>query len=543
MKIFGVNVRKEFIFYSAISILILGVLITPGYILSFDMSWGPIPINGTGTDNTLPLNQIIVFFSNIIPNWLIQKIILFLIFFLSGLGAHKLAALRTNSFPYFAGMLYVFNPFVYTRFITGQWLVLLGYALLPWAVRYFYLFLQTPSLKKMLLVIFSTVLICFTSIHTIGILTFIYYLLLFTVKKDRLIEVFTKLILISISLLILNSFWLIPVLKGNSSISENIINFNESQTTAFATRGTVLDSPTISALLLTGFWADDQSRYMLPSEQPIWILGVIGVIVLVGIGLREVIRSKESLGKILALSGLSALIPAIGTGSIITAQITVALSHILPIYAGYREPHKWVMLLSLAYSFVGSIGAYKILGYLKDKFQTDSTYISKLFLLLIPFMFAGPLAFAAAGQLRSTDYPSGWYEAKTYLENEMVLSNMSANELDIVVFPWHQYLPISFSGRVVVNPTKYFFKGNLIVSGDPELTGVEPFDPSDISKYIREEIISQENHLQINEKLKEKSVEYILLLKEIDWEEYSWLDESNLENVLENDDLILYKVV
>jgi hypothetical protein len=517
-------------------------ILVPGYILSFDMAWGPIYPLHLQTSNSYIISLVLNALTIVVPSWIVQKLILLLIFFVSGLGAHRLAALRNNTFQYFAGMLYVFNPFVYTRFVAGHWLVLVGYALLPWAVRYFYIFLQTPSKRRTIQVLISTTLICLTSIHTVGILTLIYLLLLFSINRENLKQILSKGTILLLSLALINSFWLLPLLKGDSNISNFVETFNETEMNAFATNHTVLNSPSISAALLTGFWADDQNRYILPSSQPIWWIGAIGVITFAGTGLIVVIRRKEKLGLILAISGVISLILGIGAASPITAQITTSLSQILPIYSGYREPHKWLMLLALSYSFLGSIGAYKVLEYLRANYNLDSNYTTKIVLLFIPFLFAPTLAFGAAGQLISTEYPSGWYEAKQYLEDEMIQKQTPEENFDIVVLPWHQYLPISFSGRVVANPVKYFFKGNLITSEDPELVGVNPRNTNEIAEYINAEILPViDNHEIIGEKLSKKSVEYILLLKEIDWTRYNWLNKSDLQIVLDNGNLTLYK--
>lgn len=527
--------NKEVLFYGLISVLILGTLLLPGYVQSFDMAWGPVPINGSGLINSLLLNQFIIFLNVILPSWLVQKLILFSIFFLAGLGGHKLAQLNNKSFAYLAGMVYVFNPFVYTRFINGQWLVLLGYAFLPWAIRAFYIYLKNPNLVNAIKFTIWTSLICLSSIHTIGILLLILITLFVLIKKKSLTNLFKGLVLITTAILIINSYWLIPVLKGESNLIQRVESFNQNEFNAFATQGIVLNSPVISSLLLTGFWADNQSRYTLPSATPIWIVGILGVFTLVIVGIFYLIKQKDRLGIALIIGGVVSIVLALGVSTPITVFITNLLNELIPFYTGYREPHKWLMLLCIAYAYSAGIGGFILIKFLTNRIKKGEFYI-KVIILLIPILFAPTLLFAAASQLKSSDYPQDWYSAKEYIESR-------SEDSTIVIFPWHLYLPISFTGRVVANPAKHFYKGNIIVSEDPELKGVSVKNTNTLSNYIREEILPFTNNLNnLNLKLKEKDIDYVLLLKESDWNRYEWLDKTDLEIVVNNNSLILYKV-
>lgn len=528
------NCKTEYLYF-VLSILILLPLISLGYIQTFDMAWGPIFKPHDITSNTYLLTFFIFFVAAILPSWLVQKLILFSIFFLAGLGGHKLAQLNNKSFAYLAGMVYVFNPFVYTRFINGQWLVLLGYAFLPWAIRAFYIYLKNPNLVNAIKFTIWTSLICLSSIHTIGILLLVLIILFVLIKKKNLTNLFKGLVLITTAILIINSYWLIPVLKGESNLIQRVESFNQNEFNAFATQGTVLNSPVISSLLLTGFWADNQSRYTLPSATPIWIIGILGVFTLVVTGIFYLVKQKDRLGVALIIGGVISIVLVLGVSTPLTAFITNFLNEFVPFYSGYREPHKWLMLLCIVYAYSAGIGGYILIKFLTNRIKKGEFYI-KVITLLIPILFAPTLLFAAVGQLKSSDYPADWYTAKEYLESNSESST-------IVVFPWHQYIPISFTGRVVANPARYFFKGNIIVSEDPELKGIPVRSTNELSKYIHEEVLPFTDNLSnLNVKLKEKDIDYVMLLKEGDWNRYEWLNKTDLQVVINNNSLILYKV-
>jgi hypothetical protein len=127
-----------YLFYALLSLSILGPLLQPGYILTLDMVFTPHFDSSSfvfGLDEwwpsaSAPFFILMEFGSKIVPAWLIQKAILFLVFFLAGLGAHRLFPYR-GAGAYFAGLLYMINPFTYARFLAGQWGMLTAYAMFP----------------------------------------------------------------------------------------------------------------------------------------------------------------------------------------------------------------------------------------------------------------------------------------------------------------------------------------------------------------------------------------------------------------------------
>jgi hypothetical protein len=121
-----------------------------------------------GLDSLLPFHYLANAVNAVLPGWLIQKLILLAIFTLAGLGMHRLVPAESLWAKYAAGVLYVINPFTYSRFMTGQYLVLAGYALMPWFVGHCYDFLDTPTWRTALRLTLWTAAIGFLSIHFLG---------------------------------------------------------------------------------------------------------------------------------------------------------------------------------------------------------------------------------------------------------------------------------------------------------------------------------------------------------------------------------------
>src|SRR5580700_7820338 len=129
--------------YLAPALIILGPLLGSGYVLTLDMVFTPrirLPSHVSSSYLFYALLHILNF---VVSSDVLEKLLLFAIVLVAGVGMHrlmnycsgKLADVYQRLGAYFAGCLFVVNPFTYDRFMAGQFAVLLGYAFLPWFVR------------------------------------------------------------------------------------------------------------------------------------------------------------------------------------------------------------------------------------------------------------------------------------------------------------------------------------------------------------------------------------------------------------------------
>jgi hypothetical protein len=378
----------------------------------------------------------------------------------------------------------------------------------------------------------------FTSIHTLGIVALIALVMFFVTFRIQLKQKLLWAAGIVASWVVINLIWLVPLLTGSSKSGQSIQSFGGSQLQAFATNGTIFDSPALSALFLTGFWADDQGRYSLPSDLGIiWYIAAFLLFGLMITGLVYVIRKKDKLGISIAIAAFIAWILAVGTAWNVTAPLTQFLHQYVPLYAGYREPQKWLMLLAVAYAYLGTMGLVSIIEILKrhnlQKFIIPVFFIA----IILPILFTPNLAWGAGGQLKSVQYPSGWAQAAKKLESV-------PDDTKILVLPWHMYLHVGFADRVVANPTKYYFTQDMIVGNNSELKGVPPVNQDNLYAYINNELLPQRNKVtDAGTQLSKYGVKYVLLLKEADYKTYGWVSQqTDLTVVEDNNSLTLYKI-
>ena len=127
--------KKNIVFFLIIAIIILWQMLLPGYVLTLDMVFTPklhILHHLGDFYNSLPLTALLEFLNFFLSGWIIEKIILVSLFFLIGYLAFVfLPVPKKYHAHYFAALLYTINPFVYERFLAGQWTLLFAYALLP----------------------------------------------------------------------------------------------------------------------------------------------------------------------------------------------------------------------------------------------------------------------------------------------------------------------------------------------------------------------------------------------------------------------------
>ncbi|MCX6774218.1 MAG: hypothetical protein NTY68_04470 [Candidatus Micrarchaeota archaeon] len=142
--------------YIAIAIIIMVPLLPSGYYLALDMQFGPNSFSGNSFKDfyglgansyggQLPLNMALAAVSDIISVEWTEKILLFAILAICGIGMHTALPKELGISRYFAGLLYMLNPFVFLRFLVGHWTLLLSYAFFPLAVFSFIDFLKKPN--------------------------------------------------------------------------------------------------------------------------------------------------------------------------------------------------------------------------------------------------------------------------------------------------------------------------------------------------------------------------------------------------------------
>ena len=134
-----------------LAVVVLGPALGPGLVLSYDMVFVPdagltpfVLGAGVPAPRAVPSDLLVALLSLAVPTWLVQKALLVGLLAGAGLGCGRLTRqLLDDATPLgvvtaaecVAVVAGVWNPFMAERLLLGQWTVLLGLAVTPWAVR------------------------------------------------------------------------------------------------------------------------------------------------------------------------------------------------------------------------------------------------------------------------------------------------------------------------------------------------------------------------------------------------------------------------
>jgi len=120
---------------------ILGPLVRPGYVLSYDMVFVPdqrlswhLVAPADALPRAVPLDAVVAVASLIAPGWLLQRVALVAIIVAAALGAARVMPTDRTAVRIVAAVGYVWTPFLAERLLIGQWALLCAYAALPWLV-------------------------------------------------------------------------------------------------------------------------------------------------------------------------------------------------------------------------------------------------------------------------------------------------------------------------------------------------------------------------------------------------------------------------
>jgi len=563
--------------YGIIIALIVLPIMKPWYMFALDhvMSFhGWIPELWNNIFWVGYLSQIFVFLW--IPIWVMEKLLILMTFIAPAGWIYLLTkSIKNNYAITFAGLLILFNPFLYGRFLDGQINIYLSYALYP---LFFYLLkvnLENKiSIKNIAYISGISLLLCLTSLHNaifiwcIWIVFWLYYLSKKNIKN---------IILVMLSIWVINLSWFVPfILSDNSNSSTGLVhqidNFNIDHRNAFKTLSGEKNLY-FNTLSLNGYWWENQKRFVNDSSlntKSHRLFGVLFIIILLWIYYRyktnKLWRFEYSLLSLWIISYIFAL--GISENNIFSS-INQWMYNYFPFYNGMREPHKWSMFLVIIYAYFGAYGIKYI--YKKIKKSPLEKWLQKLVLIIIVslvFWYTPRMILGWYGQVSIQDYPKQWKQVQDELliENdnfdnnncEYSLNWTSWNCYNSLVFPWHSYMHINFTKKLTLGSITRYLGDNILGADNIEIwslyTASNRSESKIIEKYIgpnwvlKIEEIQSEDVTSFIWEIKKLWIQNIIVLHEVDYDWYQNILEIAKENNLleiriQNDMITVYNIV
>jgi len=530
-----------------ILIIVLPWITKRGYLFFVDLSWGPNIALPEWTSNWFYFWFIIKIFSFFIPADILQKIFIVIVFGVVLLGGYKIgeSLTKAKNILFLSSAFALFNPFVYDRFMYGQFGVVLSYGFFliffAYLIRFYFEFQKKQ-------VIFAGIFAGLSILFSIHFIFFIFLICLFLgvlilIKyggsKENLSKIINYFFLFLLFILVINFNWLYGAFLGDESLKEFIATkITEKDLWAFRTRGYSYSEVLKNVFFMSGFWGSEQFRYIpLKDIKPIWGWSFYLLFLIIVLGLVVSFKDKEKLRLTIALIFvfIISFILAIGIALPITSKINHWLFDNFFFYKGLREPQKWVAVIVAVYLFFlvsGLIELFKNEIFNKNKKLMIFVLIliTELIILQAPLLIKG-----GAGQIKALQYPKDWHEVENFIFKD------SNCQKKILFLPWHLYMNFKWIGNIVVNPAQNFFRCSVIYGENMEFgeiytQSLKP-EQQDIEAWLNSfgntDLLSK-NSLNIG---------YIVLAKEADWEKYLWIEnDPNLDILKETENLKVYKV-
>ncbi|HWQ96095.1 MAG TPA: hypothetical protein VN368_01860, partial [Candidatus Methylomirabilis sp.] len=462
-----------------------------------------------------------------------------------GFSAHRMCPEDWGIGRYFAGFLYMLNPFIYVRFLAGHWFLLLAYAVTPFVIKGLMDFFEHPSTRRTIISVFLFTLVFIIDPHTpflilivLGII-FLAELIEYRKINNKIYNLSRSIILFGIFLLFLNLYWLIPSFAGSSA---SLGEISEYDLHTFTTKRDLNFNTLFTAASMYGFW---RTGYIYTKDiLPYWYLFFIFILFLAVHGFISHRKHTEYGIYVRAFGAVAVLSSLLAAGiSGPMGDLFEFLFNNVFFFKGFREPQKFVALLVLAYAYLGGLGVSEF-----EKIVRNPAYcagIRKIGAWLIialalatPFIYSFTMFNGFWGQLKPADYPGDWYEVNDFL-------NQDDRDFKVLFFPWHAYMNFNWlpgTQKRLANPAYLFFDRPVIQGDNMEAGGIYSSSTNPISKYI-EFLLANRNKIDnLGELIAPLNVKYIILLKEADYRSYEFLNnQTDIEPVKNTENMLIFK--
>lgn len=518
-------------------VLLLAPLLLPGYVLTLDMVFSPTmpapQVVAGAYRNGWLIRYVLHWLSLVMPGWIVQKLVFIALFGTMATSAYRWFLPKADSSTKaLLAVFYVFNPFVYTRFLAGQWTIVLAYALLPlvfWAAD-LRAQEERPFWKQGLWLGCAVAAVFAGSLH-VGVMALVLVAAQVMATMSRSTRAVRVLLVAFGTVLLATSYWTIPALmQASPSVIES---FDARHLEAFATTVHPNLGPLGTVLALAGFWGEREpwaNAFMWAEDLP-WVWGSAALLLAAGLlwGIVQGLRLREHRRQTLVMMGFAGVVVIASMGmaeSPVQAVNAWLFAHV-PFWSGFRDSQKWSAMVVLVYTWW--------LGLASERLPRTG----RLVLLAAVFAFTYPMLGGFWGQLRPTWYPDEWAQANAALQQGPACK--------AVFLPWHMYYEPSWNhDRLVANPATAYFDCQMIVSRNVELGSIRTQGPIDLTYDAIDGAITGRDALTSEQRLavlRAAGAKYVVVTSDIPTRSpiYDALDSA--EKLFTGERLTVYKLV
>ncbi|MFC3540228.1 hypothetical protein ACFOPG_31495 [Couchioplanes caeruleus subsp. azureus] len=381
-----------------VTVLVLAPLAAPGYVLSYDMVFVPrqplrweLVAPSATLPRAVPLDALVSLATQVVPGWVLQRVVLAAALLLAALGAGRLVPAGRLGTRLVAAVAYAWTPYLAERLLLGQWGLLLAYAALPWIVAAALRVREGDRRALPALLGFGAL----AAVTPTGGVLALAAVAVLAARRTVLSAVAVA------ATALLNAPWLIA-----AALTDADARSDPAGVAAFAVRGEGWSGP-LGALAGTGgIW---NAQTTLPSRAS--VLAPLGTALLVGLAVAgwRPLRDRWPAGvaaRLLALAGGGFLIAAF----VVLPGGRAALEWLVATVPGggiLRDGHKFVLPYALLLCLLAALGAERAAATARDRAgQESAARVVLAGILLLPVASQPDLAYGAAGRLRPVPYPA-----------------------------------------------------------------------------------------------------------------------------------------
>lgn len=424
----------------------LPLLVGPGYWLVGDMvfvphqPWKPAWLGLDGAlPRAVPMDALVSAVTQVVPGSWVQRALLVGGFLVGGLGAGRL--LRDHAWYARAAAitLFLWNPWVLERLLIGQWAILLGYLVLPWAAYGARRLREDPrSAWGPAALALAAAAVCSPSS---GMMAAVVVAVL-GLTGDR--GGWWRLAVVAV---VANLPWLVPSLTATTATVSADGVFD-----GFAARAESAAGLLPSLLSLGGIW----KASIVPAGRTSALLVVMSCLLTVAAvaGLRRAVRDRPGEWRRWAALGAGALVVAVLPAVPGGAGALEWLGDRVPGVALLRDSHRFLAPLGLVLA-VGAAGAATAV---RERVRPGREALWSVvgLVVLAPVLLLPTLAWGAGGELQRSSYPEAWDDVAAILDDEPGRT---------VVLPWAgSYRGYAWNHRrAVLDPAPRYLPGEVLV--------------------------------------------------------------------------------
>jgi hypothetical protein len=429
-----------------------------------------------------------------------------------------------------AAVLYCVNPFVFNRLYAGHLSLLLGYALLPFAVTSA---LRAPARRgpgALAPALWWAVLTALSPHYP-----WIYgavVLICFAVGRRSAVRRAAWFLGALAAFVVMSLYVLLPHSATKPLTAVGATSLELYRTTADPHYGLF-----VNVAGLYGFWRLGPGPELPKSVVVGWPLLLLAILVVAGVGAVTALRrpgpghsatrgahrrrdngagpegtARRRQAAVLLLAGAAGYFLALGSQGPTGPLFRWAYFN-LPFFQVMREPQKFLMLTALAYAVFFGWGVERLARPVAS--AKGAALAAGAAGVALPLLYCPTIFWGLAGQVSPSPLPASYHKLDAL---------MGEGQGRVLYLPWHLYMAYPFTGgRVVANLGPSSFRRPVVSGDNVQIGSVETQSTSPRSAYIGR-LLAAGPHLEgFGALVAPLGVRYVVLAKAVDWKSYSWL--------------------